>query len=48
MVGLDGEENVPHSQWVRIFGEVVDEIKQEMKDRGRDDDVGGARVCLQL
>lgn len=45
MFGADGQENIPHRDWVRIFGEVVQDVKQEMKQQGRENAFLGAKVC---
>ncbi|TDL25020.1 adenosine deaminase-related growth [Rickenella mellea] len=44
MVGEDGEENVPHRQWIILFGQVLDEIKTQMKTQGKTDEFIGARI----
>ncbi|KAI0351477.1 Metallo-dependent hydrolase [Trametes cingulata] len=44
MVGEDGEENVPHRVWFEIYERVLDEVKQEMKAQGRDDEFIGSRI----
>ena len=48
MVGADGLENVPHREWLRIFERVLNEVKIEMKERGRDGDFVGAKVRVFL
>ena len=32
MIGVDGEENVPHVAWLRTFSLVVDQFKKEHPD----------------
>jgi hypothetical protein len=32
MIGSDGEENVPHADWLRTFNLVVDQFKKEHPD----------------
>ena len=44
MVGADGQENIPHSEWVATFDQVVKEVKAEMTAKGRGDEFYGARV----
>ncbi|KAF8349210.1 hypothetical protein F5887DRAFT_1059483 [Amanita rubescens] len=44
MVGADGLENVPHGEWLRIFERVLNEVKMEMKDQGREGDFVGAKI----
>ena len=45
MVGADGQQNVPHSDWLRIFERVLNEVKTEMKEQGREGDFVGAKVA---
>lgn len=44
MIGADGQENVPHREWVLAFDRVVNEVKEEMASQGRADEFVGARV----
>jgi adenosine deaminase CECR1 len=44
MYGPDGQNNVPHREWLIIFDRVLLEVKEEMKQHGRADDFFGARV----
>ena len=44
MYGPDGQNNVPHREWLIIFDRVLLEVKEEMKRNGRADDFFGARV----
>ena len=46
MYGADGQENIPHREWVRIFEEVMNEVKDEMTKQGRGDEFIGARVWI--
>jgi len=46
MYGPDGQNNVPHREWLIIFDRVLLEVKEEMKRNGRADDFFGARVWL--
>jgi hypothetical protein len=45
MFGPDGQENVPHREWLIIFNKVVNSIKDDLKKKGREDEFVGARVC---
>ena len=45
MVGADGQQNVPHSDWLRIFERVLNEVKMEMKEQGWEGDFFGAKVA---
>lgn len=44
MVGADGQENVPHRDWLLMFDRVQNEVKADMKRQGREDEFVGARV----
>lgn len=46
MYGADGQENIPHREWIRMFEEVMNEVKDEMKTQGRGDEFIGARVWI--
>lgn len=45
MIGTSGEDDFTHRDWLATFGEVIEEVKQEMKNAGRDDEFVGAKVC---
>ncbi|KAG6837260.1 hypothetical protein H0H93_012265 [Arthromyces matolae] len=44
MIGEDGEENVPHREWLTIFDLILKEVKDEMKMHGRENEFIGARI----
>jgi adenosine deaminase CECR1 len=44
MFGRDGEGNVPHREWLVMFDKVVNDVKDELKKQGREDEFVGARV----
>jgi adenosine deaminase CECR1 len=44
MFGADGQENILHREWLIMFGKVMNEVKDEMKKNGREDEFVGARV----
>jgi adenosine deaminase CECR1 len=44
MIGADGQENIPHREWLLIFDLVLNEVKAEMSSRGREDEFFGARA----
>lgn len=44
--GEDGQENIPHRDWLLAFDKVVQEVKEEMKSQGREDEFVGAKVHL--
>lgn len=44
MVSEDGEDNIPHREWLVVFDRVLNEVKEDMKQQGREDEFIGARV----
>lgn len=44
MVGVNGEDNVPHREWVLCFQRVLNEVKAQMKKEGREEEFFGARI----
>jgi hypothetical protein len=46
--GADGLENVPHREWVSLFVQVVDKVKMDMEEQGREDEFVGAKVLLSF
>lgn len=44
MIGEDGQENVPHRDWLLTFDRVLNEVKAEMKAQGRSEEFIGARI----
>lgn len=44
MVGFDGQENVPHREWVRMFEQAFKEVKEELAQQGRGHELLGAKV----
>lgn len=44
MYGADGQENVPHREWVAMFDRVINQVKLEMVEVGRPNDFIGAKV----
>lgn len=44
MLGADGRENIPHRNWLILFSEVMEEVKEEMRQQGRPDDFIGGKV----
>ncbi|KIM79690.1 hypothetical protein PILCRDRAFT_74115 [Piloderma croceum F 1598] len=44
MYGPDGQENVPHREWLIAFDKVVNDIKDDLKKQGREDEFVGARI----
>jgi adenosine deaminase CECR1 len=45
MYGADGQENVPHREWLVMFDRVINQVKAEMVEMGRPNDFIGAKVC---
>jgi adenosine deaminase CECR1 len=44
MVGPDGKENISHRDWLIMFEQVVNEVKEDMNKQGRGDEFFGAKV----
>jgi len=44
MCDRDGNDVLDHKDWVRMFQESVDEVKEEMKIEGRGDEFSGAKI----
>ncbi|KAF9015519.1 hypothetical protein BDQ17DRAFT_1295372 [Cyathus striatus] len=44
MYGADGQDNIPHREWLLMFDRVQREVKEEMKNQGREDEFIGARI----
>lgn len=44
-MGADGQENIAHRELLRIFDKVVIEVKEQLKQEGREDEFVGAKVC---
>ncbi|KAF7359717.1 Adenosine deaminase CECR1-A [Mycena venus] len=44
MVGGDGQENVPHSAWLKSFDDTLNRFKADLKQQGREDEFIGARI----
>ncbi|KAI0063425.1 adenosine deaminase-like growth [Artomyces pyxidatus] len=44
MFDASGEQNVPHREWLRDFDRIVKEIKEELKNEGREDEFFGAKI----
>ena len=46
MYGADGQENLPHREWLVMFERMINEVKAEMVQRGRPNDFIGAKVSF--
>jgi adenosine deaminase CECR1 len=44
MYGADGQENVPHREWLVMFDRVINQVKAEMVELDRPNDFIGAKV----
>lgn len=44
MYGSDGQDNIPHREWLIMFDRIMNKTKAEMEAQGRPDDFIGARV----
>lgn len=45
MIGADGQENVPHREWLLVYDEVIAGVKRELAAQGRSDEFVGSKVC---
>ena len=43
--GPDGRDTLTHRDMLKIYGGVVQEVKDEMKRQRREDEFVGSRVC---
>lgn len=48
MIGPDGEQNVPHKEWLSTFQDVLIEFSGSLRAQGRDDEFIGAKVLVIL
>ena len=46
--GPDGRNTLTHRDMLKIFGDVVQEVKDEMKEQGREDEFIGSKVVLAV
>lgn len=46
MIGPDGEENIPHKEWLDMFQDVLDEFRESLRAQGRDGEFIGAKVLV--
>ncbi|KAI9458273.1 hypothetical protein F5148DRAFT_330562 [Russula earlei] len=44
MFDVDGNENVPHREWVWDFGQAVNEIRTTLEEQGRGEEFMGAKI----
>ncbi|OBZ69171.1 Adenosine deaminase CECR1-A [Grifola frondosa] len=44
MFGADGQENIPHREWFVMYNRVLNEVKDEMKRQGREDEFVGSKI----
>ena len=47
-IGPDGRNTLTHRDMLKIYGSVVQEVKDEMKGKGREDEFIGSRVFLSF
>ena len=47
LIGPDGKENVPHREWLLVYDRVLNEVKDELAQKGRADEFIGSKVMLQ-
>lgn len=44
MVRADGENNLEHREWLQLFSQTIEDVRNEMKAQGRSDEFVGAKV----
>ncbi|EIW51773.1 Metallo-dependent hydrolase [Trametes versicolor FP-101664 SS1] len=44
MIGADGQENVPHREWLLIYDEVIAGVKRDLAAQGRSDEFVGSKI----
>ena len=44
MFGEDGQENIPHREWLLVYDSVMQEVKDELKLQGREGEFVGSKV----
>ncbi|PPQ99222.1 hypothetical protein CVT24_009241 [Panaeolus cyanescens] len=44
MIGADGQDNVPHREWLVMFEQAIKDVKAELSAQGRDGEFLGAKV----
>jgi hypothetical protein len=47
-IRTDGSETLEHRDYLILFGEAIEEVKAEMKAKGREDEFIGAKVTSRL
>ena len=45
MMNAEGDETVPHREWLIVFDRVINEVKATMAQQGREDEFVGCKVC---
>jgi len=48
MTGSDGEQNIPHIEWLSMFQDVLAEFRESLHAQGRDGEFIGAKVLVIL
>jgi adenosine deaminase CECR1 len=48
MYGPEGVENVPHREWLKMYDEAIQEVKQIMKTKRQTNQFIGGRVSCHL
>lgn len=44
MTDEHGQDTIPHCEWLIMFEKVVNEVKDDLKKQGREDEFVGAKV----
>jgi adenosine deaminase CECR1 len=48
MFTAEGEESLEHKDWLRIFQEAVEDVRQQLRAENREDAFVGAKVPTSL
>ncbi len=46
MIGPDGQENVPHREWMLAYDRAIKEVREEFAQQGRPDEFLGSKVSF--
>ncbi|KAI8982866.1 Metallo-dependent hydrolase [Trametes punicea] len=44
MIAEDGQENIPHRVWFQTYERILNEVKDELKQQGREDEFVGSKI----
>ncbi len=46
MIGPDGQENIPHREWMLAYDRAITEVKEEFAQQGGADEFIGSEMSL--